>query len=193
MSYSEADLVRELGRSWLSKSDRRWMEAELAKVRGASPVASAPVKHAPVTRPQAAAQPAGANIVIEGSAEFIKATEAALRLLQSTPSWQYAAKLRGIKQTTTEAIGNPNVGGYVKNGVFYAGPTNWQNDPAVYASVIVHEGAHVADTKNTDGTAREKFAFQTQLQAMKELGAPYSAMAEVEMHARNPTHHIGFR
>lgn len=193
MSYSEADLVRELSRSWLSRSDRRWMEAELAKLRGASAPISAPVKHAPVTRPQAATQPtqpAGANIVIEGSPAFIKATEDALRLLQGTPSWVLATKLKGIRQVSAEKIGNPNVGGYVENGIFHAGDPSWRNDTTMYASIIAHEGAHAIDRSNSNGTARERFAFQKQAQALRELGASRSAIAAVEAHARNPTHHL---
>ena len=191
MAYSEADLVRELSRSWLSRSDRRWMEAELAKIRAASAGTGAPIKHAPSSRPQAA-QPPGDQIVIEGSPEFIKATEDALRLLQGTPSWVLATKLKGIRQVSAEKIGNPGIGGYLENGIFHAGPPSWRNSPTIYASKIAHEGAHAIDHHNTNGTDREKFAFTAQLKAMKELCAPRASIAECERHMRNPTHHLNW-
>lgn len=191
--YSEEDLVRELGRSWLAKSDRRWMERELAKIRasGASIPAADQPKHAPTAGHTAAPKAGEARIAIEGSPEFIRATEKALAALQGTPSWVLATHLKGIRQVSDDVIGNSAIGGYLKDGIFHVGNSSWQNNSTRYASDIAHEGAHAANPQ-TFGTEGERIAFKAQAQALRELGAPASVVSHYEAEACNPTHHLGW-
>lgn len=191
MSYSEADLVRELSRTWLSKSDRRWMEAELAKVRASGGAPSSPVQTATPRPQERAPQPSGDAIAIEGSPAFIAATEAALKRLQGTPSWSLVAGLHGIKQVSSDQIGNSEVGGYLKDGIFHVGDSTWRNDARHYASDIAHEGAHAAHP-HAMGAEGEKIAFCAQVKALTELGAPRSVIGKYESYAQNPTHHINW-
>lgn len=186
--YSEEDLVRELSRSWLSKSDRKWMERELAKIRAAG----SPQRPQQSERPAEARAGAEGQIFIDGSPEFVAATEKALTLLQGTPSWVLAARLRGIKQVSSADIGNSEVGGYLSDGVFHCGDEFWRNSAVHYASGIAHEGAHAA-RPDVIGTEGERMAFKAQAQALRELGAPAHLVNKYERDAANPTHHLNWK
>lgn len=190
MAY-EDDIKAELALSWVGRGRRKWLEKELARIQGA-PKADAPQAVADTPQPRSAA-PAmpGDQIVIEGKPAFIRATEEALRLLQGTPSWVLAAKLRGIRQVSAAHIGNSEVGGYLKDGIFHCGDV-WRADAKQYASCIAHEGAHAANPR-AGGTEGEKIAFKAQAQALRELGASAYLIDHYEQNARNPTHHLGWK
>lgn len=199
MAY-EDDIKAELARSWVGRSRRKWLEAELAKVQGASVGASIPIRSEPpaqavgqpTQQPRTAAPMApSTEIVIEGSPAFIAATEAALRSLQGTPSWVLASKLRGIRQIEQSKLGG-EVGGYLQDGIFHAGDSVWRSDVKQYASGIVHEGAHAANPR-VSGTEGEKMAFKAQVQSLKELGASGGIIAHYQRQADNPTHHLNWR
>jgi hypothetical protein len=194
MSY-EDDIRAELSNSWIMRSRRKWLEKELARVTAQAPA------RIEVDRPQVAEAPqqataeqapSGGSIAIEGSPEFVRATEAALRKLQGTPSWVLATKLRAIKQVSSEHINDERIGGYIQDGIFHVGDKIWRRCATAYASAIAHEGAHAVDSRNVDQTDRECFAFQAQLKALKEMGASRALIDECAAHAANPTHHIGW-
>lgn len=189
MSY-EDDIRAELSNSWIMRSRRKWLEAELARIT-ASKQASPTSQETPPHARRAATQPSSDTIAIDGSPEFIAATEAALRALQGTPSWILATHLRGIKQISSADIGNDKVGGFVRDGVFFCGDSWWRADTKHYASGIAHEGAHAARPDVT-GTEAERMAFRAQVQALRELGAPSRLIEHYEAEARNPTHHLGW-
>lgn len=192
MAY-EDDIKAELARSWVGRSRRKWLEAELAKVQGASAGASIPIRSEPTTQQPRTTAPVmpGDQIVIEGNPEFIAATEAALKSLQGTPSWVLASKLRGIRQIEQSKLGS-EVGGYLQDGVFHAGDSVWRSDVKQYASGIVHEGAHAANPR-VSGTEGEKVAIKAQVQSLKELGASGSMIAHYQRMADNPTHHLNWK
>lgn len=193
MAY-EDDIKAELALSWVGRGRRKWLEAELAKVQGASAGASIPIRSEPPAQQPRTAAPVmpGDQIVIEGSPEFIAATEAALKSLQGTPSWVLASKLRGIRQISNDKIGNSEVGGYLQGGIFHVGDAPWRNGVQRYASDIVHEGAHAANP-SVSGTEGERLAFKAQAQALKELGASGSIIAHYQQQAENPTHHLNWK
>jgi len=186
----EDDIRAELALGWIMRSRRKWLEAELAKITTAPKIEIRPNTAAP-QKPAEAPRAAEGQIVIEGSPEFIAATEAALRKLQGTPSWVLATKLKGIRQVSSADIGSSEVGGYLSEGIFHCGPTWWQGDATRYASGIAHEGAHAARPDIT-GTEGERFAFKAQAQALREMGA-HGLAQKFDREAANPTHHLGWK
>lgn len=179
---TEEALIRaELSRSWMMRSERRRLEKRLAEIEGAQPAEVA------APQPQSTAEASGPGI--EGNAAFIRATKKALGLLKATPSWNLGQQLRGIRQTSGLP---PSIGGYVKDGVFHAGEGSWNADAKLYASIIAHEGAHVAGGHTVTSTENEQAAFRAQAQALRELGAHWTTVAAYDRMAENPTHHIGW-
>lgn len=193
MAY-EDDIRAELALTWIMKSRRKWLEKELARVTTAGvPAVETRRPNAVATqRPAEAPTARGGELVIEGDARFIAATEAALRKLQGTPSWVLATKLRGIRQVTADQIGNSEVGGYLDDGIFHCGPSFWSAAPEHYASGIAHEGAHAA-RPDVAGTEGERMAFAAQAQALREMGASRSLISRYEAEAANPTHHLNWK
>lgn len=189
MSY-EDDIRAELSLSWIMKSRRKWLEKELARVTAAPKVE---IRPNPVMPQKATEAPMAAEgqIVIEGSPEFIAATEAALRKLQGTPSWVLATKLKGIRQANEGDL-TGEVAGYLSEGIFHAGQAFWRADAIEYAAGIAHEGAHAARPDIT-GTEGERFAFKAQAQALREMGAASSRVNAYEREAANPTHHLNWK
>lgn len=191
MSY-EDDIRAELSNSWIMRSRRKWLEKELARVTAQAPVRIEVDRPQVAEAPQQAAAeqaPSGGSIAIEGSPEFVRATEAALRKLQGTPSWVLATKLQAIKQVDPRTLSG-QVGGYLQDGIFHVGDV-WRADTKQYASGIAHEGAHAANP-HASGTEGERIAFRAQVKALKELGASSFLINHYEEQARNPTHHLGW-
>lgn len=196
MAY-EDDIRAELALSWVGRSRRKWLEAELAKITASGPQVArqAPPQQVIASTPASHSAPARANdgqIFIEGTPQFRAATEEALRLLQGTPSWVLVSKLRGIRQVSAAHIGSDEIGGYVENGIFHCGDGPWRASSKQYASCIAHEGAHAANP-TISGTAAEKIAFKAQAQALRELGASQRLIDHYEAEAANPTHHLRWK
>lgn len=188
----EQSIRAELALSWLPRSRRKWLENELAKITAAgSPRVEIRPDSVGPQKPIEAPRSTEGQIVIDGSPEFIAATEAALRKLQGTPSWVLASKLRGIKQVDDSHIGNSEVGGYLSDGIFHVGQSFWRAGPVQYASGIAHEGAHAA-RPDVSGTEGERMAFKAQAQALREMGAPSGLVNRYEREAANPTHHLNW-
>jgi len=188
MSY-EDDIRAELALTWIMKSRRKWLEKELAKISAAgSPRIEIRPDLAAPQRAAEAPRSAEGQIAIDGSPEFIAATEAALRKLQGTPSWVLATKLKGIRQANEGEL-TGEVSGYLSDGIFHAGQSIWRSSAVEYASGIAHEGAH-ATRPDLTGTEAEKMAFKAQVKALREMGAPQRIISHYERNAANPTHHL---
>jgi hypothetical protein len=171
---NEQAILAELQRSWISRSDRRRLEQQLAALRQAA--GSSPVAHADSYE----------GIRIEGDSAFVRATKAALAKLRGTPSWALAKELRVIKPASDA---RPGTGGHVQDRVFHVGSAMAQTDPTLYASTIVHEGAHARDGHRS-GTEAERLAFRAQGKALAELGASHSLRSWCARQAEDPKHHL---
>lgn len=181
-----------LASAWLMRDDRRRLERQLAAIErapAAHPEARANCTPAPDPAPAAAVtapqQPhAGAHyehIAIEGEPAFVAATRAALDRLRPTPSWETARHLSTIRQTSDESA-------YAAGTVCCVGRDMW-SDPVTYAGTIVHEATHVARGCQFS-TEEERVAFTAEARALRQMGAPWSAVSAIQAQARSPTHHI---
>lgn len=190
MSY-EACIRAELASSWIARPRKAWLEKELAKLLGGSPhQQKAPNEVSPCHIPTAA--PATANrcehLSLVGGDDFVRATKRAIAYIRPVPSWRLVLHLTSLRDAGRNFT---YAGGYVSSGVFTVAKSTWSADSKNYASAMAHEGCH-ASRGCAYGAEEERYAFAAQIQALREMGASRSMIAEYENHLRNPIHQVGW-
>lgn len=177
---TEAEILQRLKPgSWVSKPERKALEAMLAQMRvnqQARPQVQVPVAAS------------SGDIDVSGSPAFVKATRRAIDALKETPSWFWARHLRSIRESPND---DGSIAGYVSGGIFTVMRNAWNAGTKEYASFFVHEGTHAA-RGHAIGIEEEKIAYANQVQALKEMGASWWTIRRYEKHAANPTHNFSY-
>lgn len=114
------------------------------------------------------------GILITGSPEFVGRTITALRRLDGLKSYRYALTLK----TITEARLDRRTLAQVTGRHAEVAPRTARMSCTIYASVIVHEGAHVIH-----GTGHGP-VYTAQARALEEMGEPYAARTATLMAAK---------
>lgn len=179
---TEAEILHRLRPgSWVSKPERKALEAMLSQVRRV-PSASPVVTYAP-SQNHTSDGPA-----VEGSANFSRACEAALNELRAIPSWKWARYLRVIRESEDNISSSGGIAGYYdrSSGAFMAFPASWKGRrPKDFAATILHEMGHAAHPPTGDAAEDERIAMRIENQGRREMGFMFTFAPE-----NNPTHHI---
>lgn len=108
------------------------------------------------------------GIHISGSPRFVSRTIVALQILWGKPSYRYAQNLRLIRESSRPPSFRA-LAWYNWRGVMEALPKTAELGCAIYASIIVHEGAHAVYG------AGHGPVYAAESQALRELNEPAAA------------------